>query len=43
MGIDFNALILNETPDAVVLSWPYDEAACWNNGAQAVVDRRRMK
>ena len=36
MAIDFGTLILNETPDAVVLTTPGGEVACWTNGAQAV-------
>lgn len=36
MTIDFGTLILNETPDAVVLTTPGGEVVCWNSGAQAV-------
>jgi PAS domain S-box-containing protein len=36
MTIDFGTLILNETPDAVVLTTPGGEVLCWNKGAQAV-------
>jgi PAS domain S-box-containing protein len=36
MTVDFGTLILNQTPDAVVLTTPGGEVACWTNGAQAV-------
>lgn len=36
MAIDFGTLILNETPDAVVITTPGGEVVCWTNGAQAV-------
>jgi PAS domain S-box-containing protein len=36
MAIDFGTLILNETPDAVVLTTTGGEVVCWTNGAQAV-------
>jgi PAS domain S-box-containing protein len=36
MAIDFGTLILNETPDAVVLTTPGGEVVCWTNGARAV-------
>lgn len=36
MTIDFGNLILNETPDAVVLTSLDGEVVCWTNGAQAV-------
>ena len=36
MAIDFGTLILNETPDAVVLTTLDGEVVCWTNGAQAV-------
>lgn len=36
MTIDFGTLILNETPDAVVLTTPDGVVVCWTNGAQAV-------
>ena len=36
MAIDFGNLILNETPDAVVLTTLEGEVVCWTNGAQAV-------
>lgn len=36
MTIDFGTLILNETPDAVVLTTPDGEVLYWSNGAQAV-------
>jgi PAS domain S-box-containing protein len=36
MAIDFGNLILNETPDAVVLTSLDGEVVCWTNGAQAV-------
>lgn len=36
MAIDFGNLILNETPDAVVLTTLDGVVVCWTNGAQAV-------
>ncbi|OEZ57644.1 PAS domain-containing sensor histidine kinase [Duganella sp. HH105] len=36
MATDFGTLILNETPDAVVLTSLDGEVVCWSNGAQAV-------
>ncbi|SDH54499.1 MULTISPECIES: PAS domain-containing sensor histidine kinase [unclassified Duganella] len=36
MAIDFGTLILNETPDAVVLTSTAGEVVCWSNGAQSV-------
>ncbi|NVM79218.1 PAS domain S-box-containing protein [Duganella sp. SG902] len=36
MTIDFGTLILNETPDAVVLTTPDGVVVCWTNGAEAV-------
>lgn len=36
MVTDFGTLILNETPDAVVLTSLDGEVVCWSNGAQAV-------
>ncbi|HEX5344590.1 MAG TPA: PAS domain S-box protein [Duganella sp.] len=36
MTIDFGTLILNETPDAVVLTTTEGAVVCWTNGAQAV-------
>jgi PAS domain S-box-containing protein len=36
MTVDFGTLILNETPDAVVLTTPDGKVVCWTNGAQAV-------
>ncbi|WP_432383144.1 PAS domain-containing sensor histidine kinase [Duganella sp. P38] len=36
MTIDFGTLILNQTPDAVVLTTPGGEVVCWSPGAQAV-------
>jgi len=36
MAIDFGTLILNETPDAVVLTSLEGEVVCWTNGAQAM-------
>lgn len=36
MTIDFGTLILNETPDAVVLTRPDGVVVCWTNGARAV-------
>ncbi|MYM83272.1 PAS domain S-box protein [Duganella sp. FT50W] len=36
MTIDFGTLILNESPDAVVVTTPGGEVVCWSNGAQAV-------
>ncbi|RZT11333.1 PAS fold [Duganella sp. CF402] len=36
MTIDFGTLILNEIPDAVVLTTTEGEVVCWTNGAQAV-------
>ncbi|TFW25815.1 PAS domain-containing sensor histidine kinase [Duganella callida] len=36
MTIDFGTLILNESPDAVVLTRLDGEVVCWSNGAQAV-------
>ncbi|MES2160720.1 MAG: PAS domain S-box protein [Pseudomonadota bacterium] len=36
MATDFGTLILNETPDAVVLTSLKGEVVCWTNGAQAM-------
>jgi PAS domain S-box-containing protein len=36
MTVDFGTLILNQTPDAVVVTTPGGEVVCWTNGAQAV-------
>ncbi|WP_374358920.1 PAS domain-containing sensor histidine kinase [Pseudoduganella danionis] len=36
MPIDFGSLILNETPDAVIVTTLEGEVECWTNGAQAV-------
>lgn len=36
MAIDFGTLILNETPDAVVVTTLDGKVVCWTNGAQAV-------
>ncbi len=36
MAIDFGTLILNETPDAVILTRLDGEVLCWTNGARAV-------
>jgi len=36
MAIDFGTLILNETPDAVVVTRLDGIVVCWTNGAQAV-------
>jgi PAS domain S-box-containing protein len=36
MTIDFGTLILNETPDAVVLTTTEGTVVCWTNGAHAV-------
>jgi len=36
MATDFGTLILNETPDAVVLTSLEGEVVCWTNGAQAM-------
>ena len=36
MAIDFGSLILNETPDAVILTSPAGEVLCWSPGAAAV-------
>jgi PAS domain S-box-containing protein len=36
MPIDFGSLILNETPDAVIVTTLEGEVVCWTNGAQAV-------
>jgi PAS domain S-box-containing protein len=36
MATDFGTLILNETPDAVILTSPRGEVLCWTRGAQAV-------
>jgi hypothetical protein len=36
MTIDFGTLILNETPDAVVLTTLEGTVVCWTNGAHAV-------
>ncbi|HEU4844828.1 MAG TPA: PAS domain S-box protein [Burkholderiaceae bacterium] len=36
MATDFGTLILNETPDAVILTTPVGEVLCWTPGAQAV-------
>jgi hypothetical protein len=36
MTIDFGTLILNETPDAVVLTTTEGTVVCWTNGARAV-------
>lgn len=36
MATDFGTLILNETPDAVVLTRPEGEVLYWNAGAQSV-------
>ncbi|MBA5686776.1 PAS domain-containing sensor histidine kinase [Rugamonas apoptosis] len=36
MATDFGTLILNETPDAVILTSPAGEVLCWTPGAQAV-------
>lgn len=36
MATDFGTLILNETPDAVILTTPAGEVLCWTPGAQAV-------
>ncbi|MRW94209.1 PAS domain S-box protein [Duganella sp. FT80W] len=36
MAIDFGTLILNETPDAVVVTTLDGKVVCWTNGAQTV-------
>ncbi|MGV7209966.1 PAS domain-containing sensor histidine kinase [Oxalobacteraceae bacterium A2-2] len=36
MPPDYAALILNETPDAVIITTPDGEVLCWTNGAAAV-------
>jgi PAS domain S-box-containing protein len=36
MAIDFGTLILNESPDAVVLTTLDGEVVCWTNGARSV-------
>ena len=36
MAIDFGTLILNETPDAVVLTALDGEVVYWTNGARSV-------
>ncbi|MYN44538.1 PAS domain S-box protein [Pseudoduganella sp. FT93W] len=36
MPTDFGSLILNETPDAVIVTTLEGEVECWTNGAQAV-------
>lgn len=36
MSIDFGTLILNQTPDAVIVTTPAGEVLCWTQGAQAV-------
>lgn len=36
MAIDFGTLILQQTPDAVVITTTGGEVVCWTNGAQAV-------
>jgi len=36
MATDFGTLILNETPDAVVLTSLEGEVVCWTNGARAM-------
>jgi len=36
MAIDFGTLILNETPDAVIVTTPDGAVVCWTRGAQAV-------
>jgi PAS domain S-box-containing protein len=36
MAIDFGNLILNETPDAVIVTTPDGTVVCWTNGAQAL-------
>jgi PAS domain S-box-containing protein len=36
MATDFGTLILNETPDAVILTTPAGEVLCWTPGAQSV-------
>jgi PAS domain S-box-containing protein len=36
MAVDFGALILNQIPDAVVITTTGGEVVCWTNGARAV-------
>jgi PAS domain S-box-containing protein len=36
MSTDFGTLILNETPDAVIVTTPQGAVVCWTPGAQAV-------
>jgi PAS domain S-box-containing protein len=36
MTVDFGTLILQQTPDAVVITTTGGEVVCWTNGAQAV-------
>ncbi|MES2296051.1 MAG: PAS domain-containing sensor histidine kinase [Pseudomonadota bacterium] len=36
MSIDFATLILNETPDAVIVTSAHGDVLCWSEGAQAV-------
>ncbi|WP_295999911.1 PAS domain S-box protein [Rugamonas sp.] len=36
MAIDFATLILNETPDAVIVTTPDGVVVCWTRGAQSV-------
>ncbi|NRR28657.1 PAS domain S-box protein [Oxalobacteraceae bacterium] len=36
MAIDFGTLILNETPDAVIVTTPAGEVVCWTQGAASV-------
>ncbi len=36
MTIDFGALILNETPDAVIVTTPDGVVVCWTRGAETV-------
>ncbi len=36
MATDFGTLILNETPDAVIVTTPQGQVVCWTHGAAAV-------
>src|SRR5476649_2746336 len=36
MAIDFGTLILNETPDAVIVTTPDGAVVCWSRGEQAM-------
>lgn len=33
---DFNKILVNETPDAVIITTPDGTVACWNSGAEAL-------